>query len=178
VKSWVEALDWLLSHGPGRPIAEIQYWGHGKWGEVFVDRESLDASALQPGHPLFGRLSALRERLLPGGHSLWWFRTCETFGAHRGQQFARAWADFMDARVAGHTHIIGPWQSGLYEIHPGQEPFWSPEEGILEGDPVHPRRASWSRPGLKNTIFCLQSSIPNTSRAPRPQDGSDIVDSP
>ena len=30
--SWDDALGWLARFEPSRPIAEIQYWGHGQWG--------------------------------------------------------------------------------------------------------------------------------------------------
>jgi hypothetical protein len=59
VSSWTEALDWLLARSETRPIAEIQYWGHGTWGRALVARESLDVRALSPGHPWRERLAAL-----------------------------------------------------------------------------------------------------------------------
>ena len=32
VGSWREAFHWLATYEASRPIAEIQYWGHGRWG--------------------------------------------------------------------------------------------------------------------------------------------------
>src|SRR5688572_22448286 len=81
VASWAEALEWLGTVEPDRPISEIQFWGHGQRGRVKIDAESLDASALAPGHPLRPALERIRERLAPD--ALWWFRTCDTFGAHK-----------------------------------------------------------------------------------------------
>ena len=83
VASWPEALDWLLERSEHQRISEVQYWGHGTWGCILVDRQPLDVRALVPGHAWHARLQALRERLVPGGGALWWFRTCETFGTAR-----------------------------------------------------------------------------------------------
>src|SRR5262245_22928418 len=124
--SWSEALDFLAGHRPGCAISEVQFWGHGKWGDARVGNELLDERALLRGHPLRQRLCAVRDRLAP--RALWWFRTCETFGADRGQHFARAWTDFLGSRAAGHTYVIGYWQSGLHVLEPGAAPDWAPEE--------------------------------------------------
>lgn len=159
VTTWAEALDWLASFGD-RPIASIQYWGHGKWGSARVADEVLDAGALRPGHPYYARLQAIAARLLPDAASLWWFRTCETLGADAGHDFARRFSDLMGSRVAGHTYIIGPWQSGLHSLAPGERPTWSTQEGLLEGTPAEPTRARWSRRGEPNTIHCLNGALP------------------
>lgn len=159
-RTWDEALAFLAGHAPGRPIASIQYWGHGKWGEAWVERERLDAASLRPDHPHHGRLAAIRERLLPDVGSLWWFRTCETLGARPGQEFGRRFADFMGSRVAGHTYIIGPWQSGLHSLGPGEAPTWSEEEGLCAGTPESPKQAKWSQRGEPHTIHCLQGEVP------------------
>lgn len=158
VTSWAEATAWLAEYGEGMPIAEIQYWGHGKWGELFVDEESLDVSALRPGHRLHDSLRRIRARMEP--ESRWWFRTCETFGAQRGQDFASAWTDFFGCPAAGHTFIIGPWQSGLHNLEPGQRPAWSASEGLAEGSADAPTRALWSRVWRPRTINCLRMRIP------------------
>ncbi|MEZ4384747.1 MAG: hypothetical protein R3A79_25685 [Nannocystaceae bacterium] len=160
VTSWVEALDWLASFGD-RPIASIQYWGHGKWGSARVADDSLDASALRPGHPLYPRLRAIAARHLPDAASLWWFRTCETLGADAGHDFARRFGDLTGARVAGHTYIIGPWQSGLHTLAPGERPTWSTREGLLEGTPDAPTLARWSARGEPNTVHFLSGAVPS-----------------
>ena len=41
VSSWREAVDWLHAVAPGRPIGEIQFWGHGQWGGLWIDEELL-----------------------------------------------------------------------------------------------------------------------------------------
>jgi hypothetical protein len=155
-RSFAEALAWLAHFE--RPVGELQFWGHGKWGRILIHEESLDRSALGQTHPLRPKLEALRERLAPG--ALIWFRTCETLGAHAGQDFARALGDFSGARVAGHTFVIGYYQSGLHELAPGATPAWDPGEGLAAGSPTRPERALASGPGLPNTITCLQARLP------------------
>ena len=158
-RTWDEALDWLANYQPDRPIGEIQFWGHGKWGRVMIDRDPLTRESLVPGHPHHARLEQIRERLT-GPDALWWFRTCETFGADAGHDFARRWTDFFGSRAAGHTYIIGPWQSGLHALEPGVAPNWSPFEGIADGNPEAPQKALWSVPGAPNTISFLRPTLP------------------
>jgi hypothetical protein len=158
--SWDEALGWLANVEPSRPIAEIQYWGHGQWGRVLVDRDALDARALAPGHRLAARIDAVRERLAPEGDSLFWLRTCEAFGASAGLDFATRLADRFGARVAGHTFIIGAIQSGLHGLRPGHTPDWSAAEGIKEGTPDRPLRAHGSGVRKPRTITCLAGEVP------------------
>lgn len=163
--SWREALAWLGQVEPARPIVEIQYWGHGRWGRVLILDESLDLTCLDPRHILHEHLQRIRSRLIAndptqGGPALWWFRTCETLGANCGQTFATAWSNFFGCRVAGHTHVIGFYQSGLHSLRPGESPTWSADEGIIEGDGARPLRAAESRRGTPNTITCLGGRVP------------------
>jgi len=222
--SWTDALVWLGTVEPARPIAAIQYWGHGRWGRALIRDESLDITCLDPRHALHEHLKRIRSRLVTsdstqggslvqdslvrdshlaphavgipsrvsgaekipdmgkdspeggcengfthqpiandlknGEPALWWFRTCETLGAECGQAFAMAWADFFNCRVAGHTHVIGFYQSGLHSLSPGESPGWSASEGILEGDAREPLRAAESRRGEPNTITCHGGQIP------------------
>lgn len=160
VASWPEALDWLLARSREERIAEIQFWGHGNWGCVLIDRVPLDVKALEPGHPWRERLVALRERLVEGSEALWWFRTCETFGTERGHAFARAWTRFFGCRAAGHTYVIGPWQSGLHCLAPGAEPHWPVEEGVPAEKRSGLRHALWSGPRVPHTITCLHGRVP------------------
>jgi hypothetical protein len=157
--SWAEALDWLADHQQERRIAEIQFWGHGRWGNARIGEEVLDRRALAPAHPHHDRLRRIAGRILPGAEGLWWFRTCETFGRPVGHDFARAWSRFLGCRAAGHTYVIGVWQSGLHSLLPGEEPTWSTEEGLPPGEPA-PAFALSSRPGAPNTITCLHGRVP------------------
>lgn len=155
--SFEGALDFLAR--AERPIEQIQFWGHGKWGRVLIEHESFDRSALAPHHRLRPKLDALRERLAP--NALIWFRTCETFGASAGHDFARALADFTGARVAGHTFVIGYFQSGLHALSPGQAPSWDPIEGLAAGTAERPERAHASSPQQPNTITCFTGRLPD-----------------
>jgi hypothetical protein len=160
VASWAEALTWLSSYEPSRPIEEIQYWGHGRWGRVLVDGEPLDRGALAPSHRLHPLLRSIRERLVPNAASLVWLRTCEAFGARAGLDFAERLADTLGARVAGHTFIIGALQSGLHTLSPGCRAAWNPDEGIAEGTADAPVRAYWSKLSFPRTISCLDNDFP------------------
>jgi hypothetical protein len=155
--SWGDALWWLGARR--EPIAELQYWGHGKWGRAVVDDDVLDASALAAGHALHRDLAALRERLAPD--ALVWFRTCETFGARAGIDFAERLADWLRVRVAGHTYVIAFHQSGLHGLRPGMRADWSPEEGLAAGTSRDPERARWSSPFAPRTITCLRGRVPD-----------------
>ena len=158
--NWDEAIEWLASVAIGRSIQEVQFWGHGKWGDARIGEQAFDTASLGNGGSLRSGLQRVRSRLRDDGQALWWFRTCETFGAVAGQAFAAAVADFMGCRVAGHTHIIAHWQSGLHSLQAGEQPTWPDDEGLVEGTPAHPVRAAWSRPWHPNTITCWRGSIP------------------
>lgn len=161
VASWAEAFEWLAGFEPTRPISEIQYWGHGRWGRIFVERDVLDGRVFDASHPLRSKIDAVRERLVPGGEALVWLRTCEAFGARAGHELAQRLADGLGARVAGHTHIIGALQSGLHGLHPGHRPDWSLEEGIAEGTSDDPKKAHHSLPGRPRTITCFDNEVPS-----------------
>ena len=160
IASWEEGLSWLAEVAPERSIAEVQYWGHGKWGHARVDRQALDIGALSRQHGLHPLLNRVAARMLPGARGLWWFRCCETFGAKPGQAFGRALADFLGCRTAGHTFIIGHWQSGLHSLLPGQDPAWPDDEGLKAGTPEAPKEAHWSKLRHPNTITFLHGRIP------------------
>jgi hypothetical protein len=153
-----EALGWLAAHRSDEPISEVQFWAHGKWGRLLLQRESFDRAAFAEGHRHRKGLDALRERLAPG--ALIWFRTCETFGAAPGHDFARALTDFFGCRAAGHTFIIGYWQSGLHQLEPGRAPHWPVNEGLVQGSPDRPEQAAWSTSGSPNTITCWTGRVP------------------
>lgn len=153
--SWSEALDFCATFSPESRIDEIQFWGHGNWGNAKIDGERLDIDSLAANHPHRPALERVRDRFTSNG--LWWFRTCETFGTERGHAFAVAFADFMRVRVAGHTYVIWCAQSGLHTLRPGQTPDWPVDEGC---SPTQTRRALWSTLGAPNTISFLRGTIP------------------
>ena len=153
-RTWAEALLWLGSVRTREPIDEIQYWGHGKWGCALVGDDVLDARALQPDHAWEPLLRAIRVRL-SGPDALWWFRTCETFGADAGSAFAVAWSRYFGCAVAGHTYVIGAWQSGLHLLRAGAAPDWAPSEGLAAGTPAAPIDALASTRAAPSTIHFL-----------------------
>ncbi|HEX9298221.1 MAG TPA: DUF4347 domain-containing protein, partial [Polyangiaceae bacterium] len=126
-QNWEEGLEWLSSFRADQPIDEVQYWGHGKWGRLLLAGASLDAGALLASHRYHRALRDIRERL--SDRARIWFRTCETFGAAQGHDFAHRCTDFFGRPAAGHTFIIGYWQSGLHLLEPGNAPTWAPTEG-------------------------------------------------
>ena len=154
VASWAEAFDWLATHA--EPIEELQYWGHGKWGAALVARS--DAWTARPDPALQRNLDRLRDQLALD--ALIWFRTCETFGARAGIDFAERLADALNVRVAGHTHVIGFHQSGLHALAPGVRADWSDSEGLVAGTAEAPERARGSKPWRPNTITCLANHVP------------------
>lgn len=156
VTRWSEALDWLLHVSSGRRIAEIQYWGHGQWGGLWIENELIQIDVLNPGHPLYDRFDALRSRMIPRGRALWWFRCCDVFGTEVGHEFAKRWTRFFDCRAAGHTYTINFLQSGLHVLEPGAEPHWPEHEGVLPWM-SHAKESSVLAP---NTITCLRGEIP------------------
>jgi len=158
--TWTEALAWLGTISADRPISEIQYWGHGHFGGARIGTTTLDAAILEERDPRHGLLCAVRDRLVEGGEALWWWRTCDTFGAVPGHAFAERFTGFMGAASAGHTFIIGPWQSGLHRLAPGERPSWPASEGLAEGTPEAPVRSRWSKPGEPNTVTCFAGRIP------------------
>lgn len=157
-RSFAEAFDWLGSYRADQPISELQFWGHGKWGRFLIDGQSLGRELLQPGHEHHAGFQRFRERLRPD--ALIWFRTCETLGARPGHDFAAALGDATGARVAGHTYVIGFFQSGLHCLRPGTAPHWSLAEGLTRGSVDAPEAALTSSPSEPNTITCLDGQIP------------------
>lgn len=155
VGSWADGLDWLVEASDGKTIAEIQFWGHGEWGGLWIEEELLTVAALEPAHPLHGRLATLRSRLA-SGRSLWWFRSCDVFGTAVGHDFARRWTRFFGCRAAGHTYTINFLQSGLHVLEPDAEPHWPLDEGVVPGL-SHASESSWFAP---NTITALHNEVP------------------
>jgi hypothetical protein len=134
--TWKQALDWLESLGP---VDSVQYWGHGSPGAVWLGGQRLDVN----------ELARVRVR------DLFWLRTCASFAGEKGQELARDMSSVLGCRVAGHTFNIGPLQSGLHSLAPGDEPGWLLAEGLGENG-----RPTWSRPWSPNTVTFLHSSFP------------------
>lgn len=157
VTDWNEAFDWLIDLAQKNTIGEIQFWCHGSPGRVWLGKNQFNTSLLQD--------ATIRQKLLTlrssfSSNTLIWFRTCGTFAGESGQKFAKELANFLGCVVAGHTHIIGPFQSGLHTLKYGQEPNWSTEEGLIKDTSGHVTGVVKSSPWKKHTITCLRGSIP------------------
>lgn len=152
-ESWILALKWLSGLEPSKKINSIQFWGHGSPGRVWINGDYLSARSILASSSHREHLLNLKNRL--SEDSLVWFRSCNVFSGKEGHLFASAFSKFMNCKVASHTYIVGPWQSGLHTITPEQEPSWSLEEGFdKNGEKL------WSMPWSPNTIFCLTGNIP------------------
>ena len=159
-ESWADALAWLSSFRADEPVASVQFWGHGKWGAAFIGSDTLTHESLSTSHALACPMTGLRARMLPGGASLFWFRTCETIGARAGQEFALRLSDRLGARVAGHTYVIAALQSGLHGLRPGEKPAWDAREGISKGTAEAPAEAKWSAADAPHTIHFMNNDVP------------------
>jgi len=165
--NWSEALRWAVevARKRGEPIAELQAWGHGGWGYMGMGKERLDKGSLEPGAALEPALRAFASALSPD--ALLWLRCCSAFG-ESGRGFAERLASFLGVRVAGHTHIIGVWQSGTHSAAPGQRADWPESEGVeaLAAGPAmvrgqRPRLvAKLSSPDAPRTISCVRLALP------------------
>jgi len=155
--NWADALAWVASVGGAKALREVQFWGHGSPGKVWMKNSPMTKRAFEDPN-FFGPLMQIKDRLTT--ESLLWFRTCATFCAVRGQEFAVEWANQMNCRVAAHTYNIGLFQSGLHSLGPGETPRWPATEGISEGTPDNPQVLRWSMPWCTNTVFALQSHLP------------------
>jgi hypothetical protein len=156
--NWRDALRWAADQAQraGRPIGSLQAWGHGGFGFMRIAQTALDGAALRQASALAPALDAVRDALAPG--SSVWLRCCSAFG-HDGRTFARSLADRLRARVAGHTYIIGFYQSGTHSLSPGDAPTWDPREGV-RFEAGRAAGARWSTPWAPNTITCLASRLP------------------
>jgi hypothetical protein len=157
--TWAEALQFAADTADrfGRPIGELQAWGHGGFGFMRIGTTALDRRALAASSDLAPKLDRLRDALAPD--ALVWLRCCSAFGHTAGHAFAPALADRLHARVAGHTHIIHALQSGTHSLAPGETPSWPEEEGV-RFEAASAAGALTSRRDAPNTITCLRVRLP------------------
>ncbi len=166
VSSWQETFAWAasVSREEGRPIAELQAWGHGGWGFMDLADSRLDRNALSRarGTRLAPELDAFRDALADDG--LLWLRCCSAFGGHAGRAFAPAIADRLRREVAAHTYVIHVLQSGTHVVSPGAVADWPVSEGVItkDGEPVSAKNSNFGEP---RTLSCLRADLPLSYRS-------------
>ena len=138
---------------------ELQFWSHGSSGNgMWIsqggggEREFTASSFNIPGLARFGdgptsmpgyrqwsdalspfqRRLVLLRRTICDTDSEVYYRSCQAFQGKKGQDFARASADFWRSEVMGHTKLIGLTQPGKKTLKPCEEPYWSVTEGVEE----------------------------------------------
>jgi len=145
VSSWHDALDKITDAvPPGTRLMELQLWGDGAPGMPTINGKSAP--------DIFWKELAN----LVMADSLVWFRMCSVFFGHKGQAFAERTANELNCRIAGHTRVIGPLQSGLWTLRPGQTPRWADGMATDHGD-WQDYKSSWHAP---RTIFCTTMKVP------------------
>jgi hypothetical protein len=157
--SWTEALRWAVAFARTRnaKLAELQCWGHGGFGFMRMGATRWDRESLASKSGLAPEIDALRDVLTDD--ALVWLRCCSAFGAPAGRSFAPALADRLRARVAGHTFVIGVWQSGTHSLRPGERATWDEGEGIerTRAGAILPRNSTMTSP---RTLACLRMALP------------------
>lgn len=137
--SWNQAIAKL--NDIDKPITEIQFWGHGKPGTFFIAGKPLT-------QVLINQMNFKVDKLI-------WFRSCATFCGYIGRDFADRMAKKFNCTIAGHTHNIALFHSGLHTASPLRPASWPSDEGFTkEGKP---KDSSFFAP---NTITCLHSEVP------------------
>lgn len=139
-ESWTAAGLWL--QGRSTEYSQIQYWGHGSAGAVWLNGKLMNKDFFLP----------IKSKL--NINSLIWFRTCSTFQGVKGQTLARHLTSTLNCTIAGHTRAIGLLQGGLHTISPNALPSWPVDEG--EPKSWVPSYLFWG----SNTITCFHNKIP------------------
>lgn len=143
--SWFEAVEWLAQTSEVEGgLDEIQFWGHGSPGEVWINGHSLNVVNVD---------ALAKVKMKPAG--LFWLRTCASFAGEPGHLLARRMRDVLGCRVAGHTFNIGAWHGGLHSLRVGAEPAWSVSEGFGANG-----RPSFGTPWSPNTITFMHGRVP------------------
>ncbi len=156
VSSWEKAIDWLIEETKTEPASMIQFWGHGYPGYALIGHEFLSAYTFD--NKVMGeKLRTLGKQLVP--ETVFWFRTCGTIAGRDGHEFAERFSSEMNCTVAGHTYLIGLWQSGLHTLQAWDKANWPITEGInKKADGTISLKAS--HPFAQNTITCLSGNLP------------------
>ena len=77
------------------------------------------------------------------------------------RRFAARAASRLGCRVAGHTFIIGAFQSGTHVLRPGEHATWDEGEGVQRDAAGRAVEARWSGPSEPGTVSCLALDLPS-----------------
>lgn len=128
---------------------DIQVWGHGLPGFVFLNSE-----------PLAWEFWDHLAHLVRDSSSTVWLRVCAFAATRRGQANCEHASKALGCGLVAHTHIIGTWacHSGLYGILPNQAAYWptcaeSPGEPPPRSTPFEARTVSAFRMTLPEWAF-------------------------
>lgn len=150
-KNWADGLRRVNDLTARYKINEIQFWGHGSPGKVYVAGKPLDVNG---EHKIL--LSLLGRSLEP--NSFVWLRTCASFAGASGHSLATVLMNTLNCRVAGSTFNIGfPWHSGQHSLRPGATPAWPITEGLDVAQ--KPKGSSKKAP---HTVPFTAMSLPDT----------------
>lgn len=133
-KSWADAMQYLHHFAS---LGVVQLWCHGSPGRVLI--------AGQPMTDHFRQV--LANRVIKD--SLLWLRACSVFQGHKGRRHAKFLSEYLGCNVASHTYDIGPFQSGLVALRPGQKVWWKGPTKITKSGPTKPR-----------TVTALRMTLP------------------
>ena len=148
--TWREALEKSAQFARTHPVDEVQYWGHGVPGGMYLGKECLLSYAAH-----HDPLAAFGAALAP--NALVWFRVCAAFAGDHGKEYAERLVKLTQRRCASSTYDIALWHSGQHSLRPGDKPTWPSTEGLdKDGKPL------WSARGLPNTIPFAQMTFPLT----------------
>jgi len=161
VSSWHDAFKYIGDMAKKYEIEEIQFWGHGSPGRVWIHNSWLNVH----NYETYKLINDLRG-ILGKNKPRWWFRTCSTFAGMKGKKFARTFSKLFDCEVVGHTCIIGTWFSHSYGygLRPGEDPHWEMGDDLGWSRDDYKSRMVMknSAPGLTNTVSCFASKVPDS----------------
>ncbi len=107
--SWTQGLDWLLEVSARWPIAEIQFWGHGRVrGGLWIDEERASPSPRSSrGHYLRDRLARLKTGSCRAARRCGGSAARDVFGTQRGRDLRARGRGSSAAAPRACTHQIG-----------------------------------------------------------------------
>lgn len=150
-EDWEGALANVLDEANGKRINNLQFWGHGNAGRMYMNGVPVTVnnfSLTNKRNLIDDFLHELRLLLSPSSYV--WFRGCSCFFGETGQRFALGARDFFNCNIVSHTYIIHALQSGTHILGPGDQISWTTSEGGVTEE------TGMSKLGEPNTILATQ----------------------